>query len=176
VSDRFYVHIHIGGTISTELAKELVTRINDECLHFACGPELDEISLEDLENEAEKHDGNLMLYDFERPGGDLTNLCQWLQENEVPYDQHCEAKYEYDADVSMYRPGMVNEKVFFSIQTDCDPLVRREDVLKVYDILKIAFNEDTNESYYRATTKSINILKDLCVPEIGPLPPFKIED
>lgn len=175
--DRFNVHIHIGGPISPDLAKELLIKINDEGLHFAYGPQgFEKITIEDLIENTTKNGENPILYDFERAAGDFTELTKWLIENDIPFDQHCEGKFEYDPDITMFRSGMEDSHIFFSAQDSCDPLVRREPLLKIIKILKDVRNTDVIEKYSDAIREAIKELNNICVPEIGPLPPFKIED
>ncbi len=104
MSDRMPAQITIGGTIKRSLVEELCGQITES----GAGPEWD--GGVKVRDEAELRrligkDGTITLYDCEARYGEFETLEAFLREHEIPFDRHCDAKYEYDGMLVKYRPA-----------------------------------------------------------------------
>ena len=105
MSERFSAVIKIGGKVQAADVQELIEAINSEGIgiewdesHFEPGSAAD--LLEALEG------GFLVLTDHERSWGALDELEPLLQAKGIAYDVQVAGKYEYNAELRRFRPGL----------------------------------------------------------------------
>ena len=80
-------------------------------------------ALEDIGfNEIEEMGDSLCLHDGELASHALNSLCQLLQELQLPYDHFSEAKWDYESDLTAWRPGMESPMSLYATQGE-EPLI-----------------------------------------------------
>src|SRR5258706_15551474 len=92
MADLFPGHILVGGDVPRELVDELLEVIT----HLDCSLEWDgdmfkPRSAEELPAVVDSDTGQLHLFDYQARFGQFTELEEWLQANDVPYDRHSDA-------------------------------------------------------------------------------------
>jgi hypothetical protein len=161
MSERFSTVIRIGGKIQAADVQELIEAINSEGIgiewdesHFEPGSAAD--LLEALDG------GFLVLTDHERSWGALDELEPLLQAKGIAYDVNVEGKYEYNAELRRFRPGLG----FFSHPTlnDGHEAVYPESSLREILALK-------GRGQHRTAQEK---LESVLGPEIPDLEPFEI--
>ncbi len=105
MSDRFWGKIMIGGEISPRTAAKLAVFISGNNLFGEYGetPFIPN-SADDLALRASETGGYLKFSDDEASWGQFGELEHFLVQHKIPYDRQSEAKYEYDAELIVYRP------------------------------------------------------------------------
>lgn len=101
-----------------------------------------DMSIQDLAKEIDEH-GNLTVANSEASWGsfqDLESLCFDLG---LSFDRHSEARYEYDAEIVRWRPGMDEPEVVASnqgghIMLRLSALERARGILGIYDRSKVS--------------------------------------
>ena len=162
MSERMSAWIAIGGTVPRALVPELCgTIIREQLSQDWDGDPFEPEDEEDL-TDALDHEGHLFLCDHEARWGQFDDLEKFLRQHGIPYDRHSSAKYEYDAQLAQFRPGLDIRCDLAS--EDGRPLVDRDEVEKVRDALRAGKVEEAR-----------TLVEKLC-PEISELPPFQVVD
>lgn len=162
MSERMSAWIAIGGSVPRALVPELCGAISQQQLSRDWGDDIFEPEDEDDLTDALNHKGYLFLCDDEARWGQFDELEKFLRQHGIAYDRHSSAKYEYDAQLDQFRPGLgiLNDLA----SEDGRPLVDREEVEKIRDALRAGKVEE-----------ALALAEELC-PEISELPPFQLTD
>jgi hypothetical protein len=162
MSERMSAWIAIGGNVPRVLVPELCQAIIQEQLSQDWdGDAFEPEDEEDLTN-ALDHEGHLFLCDHEARWGEFDALERFLRQHGIPYDRHSSAKYEYDAQLAQFRPGL---GILCDLASeDGRPLVDRDEVEKVRDALRTGKIEE-----------ALTLVEKLC-PEISELALFQVVD
>ena len=161
MSDRIAANITIGGALSRSRLPELLKAITEAEVATSWGdaffqPQSEEQLLAVLIN------GRLWLCDDEsRDGGfpDLEDACCKLG---LSFTRLCESRYEYDAEVVDFRPGM--KKPLFRVGSN----VRNVTYVPETQVRKVLAHLEAGR-----VGKAKSLLRSLC-PDVPKLPPFKI--
>lgn len=162
MADRFPAVIRIGGTLTKEQAQGLITAIRTTGFCADWGDSYFEPeTIKDIVDIVEP-DGILELMDDQACYGVFPDLETFLTANQIPFDRHSDAKYEYDGEVVSYRPE--TGTVRHNATQDGDCTVPYKDVRNALNAL-----EEEN------IVKAKYILDNLLGPVIPELPPFQIK-
>jgi hypothetical protein len=125
--DCIAAEIRIGGTIRRDLVPGFCKAICDECLSLEWGDAaFDPNSPGELLEACQDCDGarHLRLCDDQASYGQFSILEKFLVEAGICYRRHSDAKYEYDAKIVEFRPGL--GQVVFASNNNGDFLVPLE--------------------------------------------------
>jgi len=161
MSDRIAAHITIGGALSRSRLPGLLKAITEAEVATSWGdaffqPQSEEQVLSVLMN------GRLWLCDDESRDGcfpDLEDACRKLG---LSYTRLCESRYQYDAEVVDFRPGM--KKPLVRVGSN----VRNLTYVPEGQVRKVLVHFQAGR-----LGKAKVLLRSLC-PEVPKLPPFKI--
>jgi hypothetical protein len=175
--------IEIGGNLPRHIIEEFLTTIKDDLSNFS-GPENEKDLLHEAGKRPIKWDGTSNYGECD----DTKAFCEKLN---LGYIHHCEAKYEFNAEVKYWVPGMKEEVSIPSDQTG-DILIRSDRIRPLLDLLLEVNIQGTsalplflnNEPLKKVIEKGLknpkklqNILKDeierVC-PVLPILPPLRI--
>ena len=157
MSDRYPAEIHIGGAIPRTLLDELIRKVVETGASLngyddGCATE-DEIR-------AALREGNIFdLCDCHACYGHFQELEEFLIQNGIHFNHHCEACYEYDAENNYYRGGRVLTMTA-NQAGDC--------LLHVTDVLNILNNINLNDHVKVEALRSLT-----SPPETSPLQPIR---
>ena len=134
MSDRYPAEIHIGGPIPRTLLDKLIQKV------IEAGASLngydDGCATKD-EIRVALREGNILdLFDCHASYGHFGELEEFLEQNGIHFNHHCEACYEYDAVNTYYRGGRVLT-VAATQSGDC--------LLSIADVLHILNNCDLDD-------------------------------
>jgi hypothetical protein len=132
VPDCTAAEIRIGGKIRQDLVPGLCKAIREERLSFDWGDTcFDPDSAEELTEACDERDGVrlLCLCDDQASYGQFSILEKFLVEAGISYRRHSDAKYEYDAEIVEFRPGL--GQVVFVSNNDGEFLVPLENLARV---------------------------------------------
>jgi hypothetical protein len=162
MSERLKAWIAIGGDVPQALVPELCKVITEEEPSQEWGGDTFEPEdAEDLEDAVDGA-GHLYLCHDEAPWGEFVDLEKFLRQHGISYDRHSAAKYEYDAQLEQFRPGL---GILTDLATeDGRPLVERDEVEKIRDALRAGKYEE-----------ALELAEKLC-PDVPDLLPFQIVD
>jgi len=159
VSDHIAARIRIGGSTPRRLAIPLATAITTEGLSLDWGNSpFSPTNEEDLLTAA--HNGPLFLYDDHARNGTFETLETFLRRHHIAFDRHSEAKYEYDAEMVSYRPGMRKPFIWASTQNG-EAFVSRESIASTIMLLK-----------NHKAQKALRLLQRELGPYVAPLQPL----
>ena len=127
MSDRYPAEIHIGGQIQRSLVEELVRKIVET------GASLngyDDGAATEGEIRAGLREGNILsLYDCHAGYGHFHELEEYLIENGIHFNHHCEAYHEYEAENTYYRGG--EQALSLPASQQGNLLIRHEEVMRI---------------------------------------------
>ena len=175
MGDYFPGHISIGGAVPRKLAGKLCEAIKDSgaSLDYGCAP-FEPENADDL-LAAAKTSGTLELMDDEATYGQFEELEAFLVKHKIPFDRHSDAKYEFDAERVVFRPGMKEPQIQPATNDD-DVLVRADDVMDVVKGLEAAKNgPDITGVHAQAIGVAVLQLKELCGDDVPALEPLTIK-
>lgn len=159
MSDRIAAYIRIGGPIPSRLTIPLATAITTEGLSLDWGNSpFSPTNEEDLLTAA--HNGPLFLYDDHARNGTFETLETFLRRHHIAFDRHSEAKYEYDAEMVSYRPGMRKPFIWASTQNG-EAFVSRTLIASALALL------DRHK-----TQQALRLLRQAIGPDVAPLQPL----
>lgn len=127
MSDYFPAEIEIGGKISKSVLEELYEIVQYEGLGWESDaplPDFDDF-LQHIVSV-----GVIRLSDSEATGGMFQALEAFCQKHDLAYIRHCEAKYEYDAELVWWLPAM-EEPISCASNQSGDALLPAEDVKRI---------------------------------------------
>jgi len=161
MSDRIAAHITIGGKLSRSKLPKLLKAIAEADVATNWGdaffqPQNEEELLSVLMN------GRLWLCDDESSDGHFPELEEPCRKLGLSYTRLCESRYEYDAEMVDWRPGMKKPLVRVSSN------VRNEAYVSETQVRKALVHLEAGR-----IGKAKRLLHSLC-PEIPKLPPFEI--
>jgi hypothetical protein len=117
---------------------------------------------------------HLFLVDDEARYGQFENLEAFCIKHNIPFDRHSSARYEFDAEKVMFRPGM-KRPLGVPSNDDGGMLLNVETVRPVAkELARLATAKMTREKVLAAVTKVSKMLNKLLPPDIEPLPPLEI--
>jgi len=100
MSEPMGMSIEIGGELPAGLIEELLGEVESELSDFT-GP----ATVQEFRKEA----GGTIKWNGTTNYGECDDLKAWLQNHNLSYEHFAEAKYEYDAALKFWRPGMKKE-------------------------------------------------------------------
>jgi hypothetical protein len=109
MSEPIAAEIRIGGKIRQAVVPGLCKAIREECLSFDWGDtHFVPNSAEELINACDERDGVrlLCLCDDQASYGQFSIVEKYLVEAGICYRRHSDAKYEFDAQIVEFRPGL----------------------------------------------------------------------
>ena len=162
MSDRLCAIMSIGGQVRQKKLSALLKAIAEAGVGTEWGdPTFAPASAEELLLALK--DGRIRLCDDQASYGAFPELEKTCRKLRLPYRRHTEGKYEFDAEIVDYRPGMRRPLVRMgSNNNENETFVAASHVKKALDLLEAGKVE-----------QAIKILRELC-PEVAPLPPFEI--
>ena len=172
MADRMAAEITIGGTIPASLVPQLCRTIIEEGVSHAWGDApLCPQSADDLVEILS--DGLLWLCDDQATGGQFDALERWLEEHHVPFDRKSDGKYEYDAEMVLYRPHLP-ELLCFITDASGEPVVPASKLKPVDEALSRARREPTRSGMLEAVRAAQQQLQSALPPSLAPMAPFHI--
>jgi hypothetical protein len=160
MSDRIATHIRIGGPILHRLAIPLAETISNKNLSLDWGSKVFSPTNEHDLITAVNLDDHLFLCNDQTPYGYFENLEAFLHRHHIAFDRHSEAKYEYDAELVSYRPGMRKPFIWTSNQNE-EALVSRALIASTLTLL------DRHK-----TQQALRLLQQAIGPHVAPLQPL----
>lgn len=165
MSERMPAEIQIGGAVPASVVPALIEHISAEnafvsweevLFEATTGEELLALAL------CEGQTSTLRLVDHEAAWGEFSDLEEFLVKHQIAFDRQCGAKYEYDAQLVQFRPGMEGPYVWLANQNG-QPHVALTDLVAVREALKSGRAEE-----------ALQALQEALGPEIPPLEPLRI--
>lgn len=161
MSDRIAANITIGGALSRSRLPGLLKAITEAEVATSWGdaffrPQSEEQLMSVLV------DGRLWLCDDESRDGCFPGLEDACRKLGLSYTRYCESRYEYDAEVVDWRPGMKKPLVRVSSN------VRNLTYVSEVQVRKVLVHLEAGR-----IGKAKGLLRSLC-PEVSKLPPFRI--
>lgn len=169
MADRYPGQIEIGGTITIntveerELVEIALGLFETTTQRDFDGSDWESMTFEDVADEVEES-GYLCGCDHQARYGMFEELEEACRNAGIGYRRHSSAKYEYDAEIVEWRPGMESPVVFLS---DDD---RKINILGSIAREAIGLIENGNPN------DAVNLLKNHLGDNIPPLEPLKIID
>jgi hypothetical protein len=115
MSDRIPARILIGGPIPASLATDLAQAITEEQAFLNYDePAFSPKTEADLLGAV--RDGHLALVNPEASWGLFNTLERFLCTHRIAFDRYTEGKYEYNAEIVQFRPGMRHPESFLATQ------------------------------------------------------------
>lgn len=101
MSEPMGMSIEVGGELPASLIEELIEWVGSELNDISSGP----MSVQEFRAEA----GSPIKWYGVTNYGECDDLKAWLERHNLTYEHFSEAKYEYDASLMWWRPGMKKE-------------------------------------------------------------------
>jgi hypothetical protein len=182
MADRMAAEILIGGKLSRSRAEALCGAIQDQYIALDWGggaynPQTAEELVAAVEGSTVK-DGWLRLTDDEARWGQFERLEEFLREQKIAYDRRSAGKYDYDAEIVSYRPGI---GLFMCLTNLAGEPVAAVSMLKKIEKKLAALVKSLKCSRVpqeRTIPRLENLHKQLCKalpPDLPPLPAFEVE-
>ena len=162
MSERMCACITIGGRLRRANAPVLLSAIAESHVGLEWGESgFAPTDTDDLLGALK--DGRLWLGDDQAPYGAMPRLEEACRTLWLPFRRHAEGKYEFDAEVIDWRPGMAEPLVRTGSNEDPDAIyVRSDRIREALEFLETGCVPNT-----------LAILRELC-PQVEPVPPFQI--
>ena len=120
-------------------------------------------------------DGHLFLVNDQARYGMFEELEDFLCQHGIPFDRHSDARFEFDAENVMFRPGM-KRPVEMPSNNDGDALLDVERLRPVArQLARLATGRLTKDKLLAAVKKASKKLTELLPPEVEPLPPLQVD-
>ena len=175
MADYFPGEIRIGGKVPAALLEEFLGEATSTGALVGDyeGSPFDAKSAEQL-REALDENGHLKLVDAEARYGMFEELEGLLCEHDIPFDRHSDARYEFDSENVVLRPGM-DRPLETPSNNNGDTLVRVDEIRPVAkELARLATAKMANDELLAAVSKLSKELHDLLPPEVEPLPRLTI--
>lgn len=172
MSDRFAGQIKLGGhiVINTIEERELVQIALDlfanSTSHEWGGPNWDDMGIEDVPNHLDE-DGYLFGMDDHALYGCFEELEDACREAGISYWRHSSARYEYDSEISEWRPGMESPFTQFSNE-EAKILVPESTIETAIALMKEGRSSEVIKMLERETGKHIPKLEPLKITDNAP--------
>jgi hypothetical protein len=129
MSEPIGMSIRIGGQLPAGLIEEFLSEINDEIYDICNGPTTEQKLYRESKNQSQA-----LQWVGQANYGECSGVKTFCREHNLSYIHHCEAKYEYNAAISFWVPGMKSEQDLASSQ-DCDPVISITTIKPYVDLL-----------------------------------------
>jgi hypothetical protein len=174
MADRMCAEIWLGGKCSRSALEEAPS--GGLVLDFDNTP-FDDTSDETI-LAARDEDGHLHFADTEAAYGEFPELESWAKEHGICFERRSEAKYEYDAQRTWFRPDLPEEQQDGWTYTTQEgtPLVAVEPIAKIVAEMR-RLDEDAQQTAEQRLAAWRQLLRELTFalpPDMSPLPPFEI--
>ena len=180
MSEHIAAEIRIGGKMPLSLVPELCQSIAHEAVALAWGDgRFSPTTKEELLEARENHGDTLLLrlYDNEAPWGEFEQLEHFLREHGIAYDRLSDPKYEYMAQVAMFRPGQ--DLVELPTNPQHRPIVladELEPVVKSLSRVIQQIEQGNTQKALRAVKRAQQCLEKSLPPTLPPVKPFEIAE
>jgi hypothetical protein len=124
--------IEIGGDLPRNHLEELVERIHDSGAGFDWIDHANPEAIRTRLAAAAAEGATLDLTDDQARWGRFERLEEWLVEHSLPWRRHTSAKYEYDAEIVWFAPGMTAPESV-PANEGADVLVPLDEVRRILD-------------------------------------------
>jgi hypothetical protein len=168
--------ITIGGKVPAALLEEFLGEVESTGALGGDyeGSPFDAKTAEEL-REALDQSGHLTIVNEEARFGQFEVLEGFLREHGIPFDRHSDARYEWDAENVMFRPGM-RRPVEVASNSDGDDLMGVKKLRPVAkELARLATARMPKDKMLAAVRKASRRLNKLLPPEVEPLPALEIE-
>jgi hypothetical protein len=118
--------IEIGGELHASLIEVLVNLVGSELNDISSGP----FTVQEFRKEA----GSPIKWNGVTNYGECDALKAWLENHNLTYVHHCEAKYEYDASLKFWRPGL-KEEICTASDQEGDVTLKETRIRPVVEVL-----------------------------------------
>ena len=174
MGDYFPGHISIGGAIQRKLVGRLCKEIAESGASLDYGSaDFEPQNADELLEAAANSGSTLDLMNDQARYGQFEDLEAFLVKHQIAFDRHSDAKYEFDAERVVFRPGMKEPKVL-PASNDDNLLVQADDVLKIAKRLDASAFVDIGGVKFQAIGDSAAKLRELCGADIPPLESLRI--
>jgi hypothetical protein len=125
-------------------------------------------------------EGHLHFADVEAAYGEFPELESWAKEHGICFERRSEAKYEYDAQRTWFRPDLpeAQQEGWTYTTQEGTPLVPLESIAKTVAEMR-RLDEDAQQTAVQRLAAWRQLLRELTSalpPDLPPLPPFEIVD
>jgi hypothetical protein len=178
MSEHIAAEIRIGGRVPASLVPALCQSIAHEAVALDWGDGRFSPTTKDELLEARGDcDGVLLLrlYDSEAPRGQFEQLEHFLQEHGIPYDRLSDPKYEYMAQLAMFRSG--TDPLELPTDPQHRPTVLANELEPVANSLSLLIRyleEGDVQKAVETVTQTQELLQKSLPPAVPPLPAFDI--
>lgn len=183
MSDHLAAEIWIGGKVAKTLVASLCKAIRDEFVSLDWGsgafnPQTGK-DLREAVKAGPQGESLLWLTDDQARWGEFEGLEGFLRKNKIPYDRQSSGKYDYDAEISSYRPDM--GLYTWPTNMEGEPIVAGSTLQKIEKKLAVLVNalQRGRVKPEKLTPRLVNLLRQLrktLPPELPPLPVFEVEE
>jgi hypothetical protein len=182
MAEHLAAEIWIGGKVSHSLVPSLCKAIHDEPVSLDWGSRIfrpqSGNDLREAVNNGSQGDSLLWLTDDQARWGQFELLEGFLRENSIPYDRRSSGKYDFDAEISSYRPGL--GLYTWPTNTNGEPVVAGSTLQKIEKKLAAVVKslQRGRMKQEKISLRVESILKQLrkeLPPDLPPLPAFEVE-
>jgi hypothetical protein len=120
MSDRFHTEIEIGGPVTSVQLRtiaELTGQVGMSC--DWSGEENPDVIEKALQEQLAKDARYLTVNDPEVSHEFEADLTDYLIDQKIPWNKRVDAKYEYDAEFTWWRPGMKRPETWCYMDSNC---------------------------------------------------------
>ena len=175
MGEYYPAEIRIGGKVPATLLEGFLSEIASAGISVGGydGPAFDCKNADDLRQSLDDQ-GCLVLADNQASYGQFEGLEAFCITNDIPFDRHSDAHYEFDAQNVRFRPGMEHPAQVCS--NNCgDDLMDADKVRPVARALaRLATARLDREGLLAAVRKASRKLNKALPPEVEPLPPLEL--
>ncbi|MGA2619399.1 MAG: hypothetical protein ABSF26_17465 [Thermoguttaceae bacterium] len=178
MSEHIAAEIRIGGKVPASLVPELCQSIAHEGVALDWGDGgFSPTTKEELLEAREDCGGALLLrlYDTEAPWGEFEQLEHFLREHGISYDRLSDPKYEYMAQLAIFRRG--TDVLELPTDPQHRPTVLADQLEPVANSLSLLIRHMEGgdvQKALQAATQAQELLQKSLPPTVPPLPAFDI--
>lgn len=131
MSDRFHTEIEIGGPVTSAQLKTIASLTAQVGMSCAWEDIIDDVWIEQhLLRQMEENDQYFTVNAHELSPDFEQDLTDFLIENGIPWNKRVSAKYEYDSELTWWRPGMKRAETWTYLDPDAQTVHVSVDRLK----------------------------------------------
>jgi hypothetical protein len=167
--------ITIGGKVSAAVLTEFLSEVASAGASVGDydGPTFGAKTVEEL-LKVLNEDGHLVLADSQASFGQFDELEAFCIKNDIPFDRHSDAHYEFDAVNVYFRPGMKHPAQVYS-NNRRDDLMDADEVRTVAKTLaRLVEAKASKAKVLAAVGKAARKLDKILPLEVEPLPPLAV--